>query len=131
MVRCVQSRPASIVFSVLRLIAVQNILCWLACFVHNGPPSLKFQYSLSISSLGLSSLWSVLMSLWSVGCTGCNLSRVHRTVHNKPTDIDAHGALMFSPPTFSPSDNSTHTVGPSDNWSLEHFDPHLFVPCIV
>ncbi len=63
-------------------------------------------------------------------CTWCNLSRVHRTVH-KPTDIDAHGALTFSPPTFSPNDNSTHTVGPSDNWSLEHFDTHLFVPCIV
>jgi hypothetical protein len=44
------------VYSVLRLIAVQNILCWLACSVHNGPPSLKYQYSLSISSLGLSSL---------------------------------------------------------------------------
>ncbi len=27
------------------------------------------------------------------------------------------GALMFSPPTFSPSDNSTHTVGPSDSWT--------------
>jgi hypothetical protein len=40
-------------------------------------------------------------------------------------------ALTFSPPTFSPSDNSTHTVGPSDNWTLEHFGPHLFGPCIV
>ncbi len=27
------------------------------------------------------------------------------------------GGLTFSPPTFSPSENSTHTVGPSDNWS--------------
>jgi hypothetical protein len=27
------------------------------------------------------------------------------------------GALRFNPPMFSPSDNSTHTVGPSDNWS--------------
>jgi hypothetical protein len=27
------------------------------------------------------------------------------------------GALTFSPPTFSPSDNLTHMVGPSDNWS--------------
>jgi hypothetical protein len=27
------------------------------------------------------------------------------------------GALMFSPPTFSLSDNSTHTVGPSDSWT--------------
>ncbi len=25
------------------------------------------------------------------------------------------GALTFSPPTFSPSDNSTHMVSPSDN----------------
>jgi hypothetical protein len=24
-------------------VAVQNILCWLACSVHNGPPSPKFQ----------------------------------------------------------------------------------------
>jgi hypothetical protein len=24
---------------------------------------------------------------------------------------------MFSPPTFSPSANSTHTAGPSNNWS--------------
>jgi hypothetical protein len=56
-VRCVHSRPASPVYSELHLIAVQNLLCWLACYVHNGPPSLKFQYSLGISSLGLSSLW--------------------------------------------------------------------------
>jgi hypothetical protein len=41
------------------------------------------------------------------------------------------GALTFSPPTFSPSDNSTHTVSPSDNWTLELSDPHLFGPCIV
>jgi hypothetical protein len=27
------------------------------------------------------------------------------------------GALTFSPPTFSPSDNSTHTVSPSDSWT--------------
>ncbi len=27
------------------------------------------------------------------------------------------GALTFSPPMFSPSDNSTHTVSPSDNRS--------------
>jgi hypothetical protein len=27
------------------------------------------------------------------------------------------GALTFSPPMFSPSDNSTHTVGPSDSWT--------------
>ncbi len=36
--------------------AVQNILHWLACFVRNEPPSLKYQYFLSISSLGLFSL---------------------------------------------------------------------------
>ena len=57
MVRCVQSQPACTVYSVLRLIAVQNILCWLACFVHNGPPSPKFQYSRKISTLSLTSLW--------------------------------------------------------------------------
>jgi hypothetical protein len=34
-VRCVHSRPASTVYSVLR----QNLLCWLDCYVHNGPPS--------------------------------------------------------------------------------------------
>jgi hypothetical protein len=54
---CVHSRPASTVDSVLRLIAVQNLLCWLACYAHNGPLSLKYQYSLGISSLCLSSLW--------------------------------------------------------------------------
>ncbi len=37
---------------------------------------------------------------------------------------------MFSPLTFSPSDNSNHTVDLSDNWTLELFDPHLFDPCI-
>jgi hypothetical protein len=42
-VRCVQSRPASAVDSVLRSDAVQNKLCWLACSVHKGPPSPKFQ----------------------------------------------------------------------------------------
>ncbi len=56
-VRCVQSRPASAVDSALQLIAVQNLLRWLACYKHNEPPSLKYQYSLSISSLGLTSLW--------------------------------------------------------------------------
>ncbi len=37
------------------------------------------------------------------------------------------GALMFSPPTSSPSDSSTHTFSPSDSWTLELFDPHLLV----
>jgi hypothetical protein len=32
-------------------------------------------------------------------------------------DSGFNGALTFSPPTFSPSDNSTHTVSPSDNRS--------------
>ncbi len=36
-------QAASPVYSVLRSAKVQNILCWLACFVHNGPPSPKFQ----------------------------------------------------------------------------------------
>jgi hypothetical protein len=31
------------------LIAVQNILCWLACFIHNGQPLPKFQTSLGTS----------------------------------------------------------------------------------
>jgi hypothetical protein len=31
------------------------------------------------------------------------------------------GALMFIPPTFIPS----------DSWTLELFDPHLFGPCLV
>jgi hypothetical protein len=35
-------------------------------------------------------------------------------------EVGAYGALTFSPPTFSPSDNLTHTVGPSDNWSAFH-----------
>ncbi len=61
----VYTQPACIVDSVLRSDAVQNLLCWLACFVHNGPPSPKFQIfpsqlrqtadraaSLSIKSLG-------------------------------------------------------------------------------
>ncbi len=42
-VHCVHIRPASTVYSVLRSVAVQNILCWLACCVHNRPPSPKFQ----------------------------------------------------------------------------------------
>jgi hypothetical protein len=42
-VRCVQSRPASAVDSILRSVAVQNLLRLLACFVHNRPPSPKFQ----------------------------------------------------------------------------------------
>ncbi len=36
-------QAASTVYSVLWSNAVQNILCWLACSVHNGPPSPKFQ----------------------------------------------------------------------------------------
>ncbi len=60
----------------------------------------------------------------------------HDSIDGRHDTIDGHswtssGALTFSPPTFSPIDNSTHTVGPSDNWTLEHFDPHLFGPCIV
>ncbi len=42
-VRWVNSRPASTENSVLRSGAVQNLLCWLARYVHNGPPSPKFQ----------------------------------------------------------------------------------------
>ncbi len=71
MVHCVQSRPActvySTVYSVLRSVALHNILCRLACFVHNWPHSPKFQIipsqlsqttdrsaGLCIQSLGLS-----------------------------------------------------------------------------
>jgi hypothetical protein len=36
-------QPAQYVGSVLRSVAVQNLLRWLACFVHNRPPSPKFQ----------------------------------------------------------------------------------------
>ncbi len=36
-------QAARIVDSVLRLDAVQNLLCWLACFIHNRPPSPNFQ----------------------------------------------------------------------------------------
>ena len=54
--RCVQTQPASTVDSVLRLITVQNLLCWLACFVHNGPSSPKFQYPCRVSTLCLTSL---------------------------------------------------------------------------
>jgi hypothetical protein len=42
-VRCVHSKPASTVDSVLRSDAIQNLLCWLACSVLNGPPPPKFQ----------------------------------------------------------------------------------------
>ncbi len=36
-------QAASIVYSVIRSDAVQNILCWLTCYVHKRPPSPKFQ----------------------------------------------------------------------------------------
>ncbi len=36
-------QAASSVYSVLRSVALQNTLCWLAYFVHNRPPSPKFQ----------------------------------------------------------------------------------------
>ncbi len=48
-----------------------------ACSVHNGPPSFYYQYSLSISSLGLSSLWLSQCSFYMIdkeystySCTG-------------------------------------------------------------
>ncbi len=41
------------------------------------------------------------------------------------------GALTLSPPMFSPSENATQMVGPSDSWTLELSDPHLFGACIV
>ncbi len=91
-VRCVQSRPASTVDSVLHLIAVQNLqyCAGHACFVHNGPPSVKYQYSLSISSLGLSSLWlySYIDNLYRLGCLGL--------------PIDTQACLMIIPISLLP-----------------------------
>jgi hypothetical protein len=57
------------------------------CFVHNGPPSPKFQISLSISSLGLSSLYShpllanCCLSKSGVLCVQCTPRPVHTTQH--------------------------------------------------
>jgi hypothetical protein len=64
-VRWVQSRPASTVDSVLRSVAVQNLLRWPACYVHNRPPSPKFQIPPSqlrqradrAASLSVKGLW--------------------------------------------------------------------------
>ncbi len=39
------------------------------------------------------------------------------------------GALTFSPPIFSPIDNSIHTLSPSDTSTLIFFYPQLFGPC--
>jgi hypothetical protein len=47
--------------------AVQNILCWLVCYVHNGPPSPKFQILPSqlrqtadrVTGLSIKGLWSI------------------------------------------------------------------------
>ncbi len=72
-VRCVHSRPASKVDSVLRSDAVQNILCWLACSVHNGPPSPRFQIPPSqlrqradrAAGLSVKGLWYILYCVWS------------------------------------------------------------------
>jgi hypothetical protein len=67
-VHYVHSRPACTVYStvfctVIR--SVQNILCWLACSVHNRPPSPKFQFLPSqlrqradrAAGLSIKSLW--------------------------------------------------------------------------
>jgi hypothetical protein len=53
---------------ILCLIAVQNLLCWLACYVLIGPPSLKYQYSLVES---LQSHMILTMSHWSSGLPVC------------------------------------------------------------
>ncbi len=53
---------------ILCLLAVQNLLCWLACYVLIGPPSLKYQYSLVES---LQSHIILTMSHWSSGLPVC------------------------------------------------------------
>jgi hypothetical protein len=58
-------QAARTVDSVLQFDAVQNLLCWLACFVHKGPPLPKFQIFPSqlrqtadrAASLSIKSLW--------------------------------------------------------------------------
>jgi hypothetical protein len=67
----------STVDSVLRSDAVQNILCWLACSVHNGPPSPMFQILPSqlrqkadrATGLSIKSLWFRHLDLgaWGMG----------------------------------------------------------------
>jgi hypothetical protein len=44
------------------------------------------------------------------------------------TEPEATDALTFSPPTFSPSDNSAHTVSPSENWTLNFLTNIFLVP---
>ncbi len=61
-------QAASTVNPVLQSDPVQNIRCWLACSVHNGPPSPKFQILPSqlrqtadrAAGLSIKSLWSSL-----------------------------------------------------------------------
>ncbi len=61
-------------------VAVQNLLCWLACYVHNGPPSPKFQIPPSQlrqpadRAAGLS-----VKGLWCASCTGAH-ANVHRSM---------------------------------------------------
>jgi hypothetical protein len=84
-VRCVHSRPASAVDTVLRSVAVQNLLGWLACSVHNGPPSPKFQILPSqlrqradrAASLSVKGLWctSSQLSKYCCGEVPCSIQK--------------------------------------------------------
>jgi hypothetical protein len=47
----VKSKPVT-VYSVLRSVTIQNILCWLAYFVHNGPDHLHLSFKSSPASSG-------------------------------------------------------------------------------
>ncbi len=70
-VRWVHCRPASTEDSVLGSDAVQNLLCWLACYVLSGPPSPKFQITPSqlrqradrAAGLSIKGLWSSLYGI--------------------------------------------------------------------
>jgi hypothetical protein len=44
-------------------------------------------------------------------------SRYENFYRGTGSDLILWGALTFRPPMFSPSDNLTHTVSPSDNWT--------------
>jgi hypothetical protein len=82
-----------------RLIAVQNLLRWLACFVHNRPPSLKYPYSLNTSSLGLSSLWYYCNEETGLGQTICHVKN-HREVSVHPASSPTVRCLIHRACSF-------------------------------
>ncbi len=61
--------------SVLRSVAVQNLLCWLACFVlYNRPPSPKFQiFPSQLSQTAVRAAGLGIKSLWITPCEKENL----------------------------------------------------------